>query len=146
MNWTQDQVDALKHDRAPVKLADESKRVFPALRAKGRVKPPKGMNKTESLYDAHLAMRKRLGEVLWYKFEGVTLKLADDTRLTPDFAVMLADGSIELHDTKVIRRGESRPHIEDDARAKMPIAAESFPFRIKAVWPLPSGEWGEREF
>ncbi|HLZ39442.1 MAG TPA: hypothetical protein VKQ11_00675 [Candidatus Sulfotelmatobacter sp.] len=114
-------------------------------RAKGRVRVSKGMNKTEARYEAHLAMRKRLGEVLFYRFEFVTVKIAEDTRYTADFTVMLADGSMELHDCKIIRSGQDRAHIEDDSLVKMCVAAES-PFVVKAVWPLPSGEWGEREF
>ncbi len=90
-------------------------------------------------------MLQRSGDVAWFRFEFLTLKLADDTRLTPDFTVMLSDGEIQLHDCKVIHRGQTRPHIEDDALAKMRVAAES-PFRVFAVWPLPSGEWGKREF
>ncbi|EGX16832.1 gp8 domain protein [Escherichia coli STEC_S1191] len=52
------------------------------------------MNKTESAYCQHLEQRKRAGEIAWYRFEGIKLRLADNTFYTPDFAVMLATGEM----------------------------------------------------
>jgi hypothetical protein len=65
------------------------------------------------------------GEVLWYKFEGLKLRLADNTFYTPDFAVMMSDCSIECHEVKGFW--------QDDARAKIKIAADMYPFRFVAV-------------
>lgn len=113
---------------------------------KKRKRQPRGMNKTEQQYDAHLSLMERLGEVKRHKFEGLTLKLADDCRLTPDFVVEMPDGRIELHDTKICYRGKTTPHIEDDALVKLKVAAQAFPFKVKAVWPLANGEWDFREF
>lgn len=92
--------------------------------ALGRLKPGT-MNKTEAAYDLVLDARKHHGEVLWYKFEGVKLRLADNTFYTPDFAVMAADGVLEMHEVKGFWR--------DDARAKIKIAASLFPFRFIAL-------------
>lgn len=58
------------------------------LQALGRLKTGQ-MNKTESAYSQHLEMRKHAGEIAWYRFEGIKLRLADNTFYTPDFAVML---------------------------------------------------------
>ena len=81
------------------------------------------MNKTEARYAEHLEHIK--GSVIaWYKFEAVKLRLADNTFYTPDFAVMLIDGPIEMHEVKGFW--------EDDARVKIKVAAETFPFRFKA--------------
>lgn len=103
-------------DRKPT-----GKRIY----ALGRL--PKGtMNGLESRYAAHLELRRLAGEVVWWKFEGIKLRLATSTFLTMDFAVMLADGTMELHDTK------GGP-IEDDAAAKAKIAAEMYPFRFFIV-------------
>ncbi len=82
--------------------------------ALGRMKAG-AMNKTEAAYAQKLELHKRAGEVLWYAFEGVTLKLADGCRYTPDFAVMLADGVIEMHEVK--------GYWTEDARAKIKVAA-----------------------
>ena len=40
------------------------------------------------------------GIVFSWRYEAVTLKLADKTTYTPDFLVVLVDGSIELHEVK----------------------------------------------
>lgn len=111
-----------------------------------------GMNKNEARYAEHLERRRLAGEVLAYWYEGVTLKLADDCRFTPDFMVQMADGTIEIHDTKacrkfnrpdgsLIRKG---PLIEEDAAIKLRVAARHFPFAVKAMFH--DGEWKEKEF
>jgi hypothetical protein len=92
--------------------------------ALGRLKQGQ-MNKTEAAYGRTLELRKAAGEVLWYRFEGVKLRLADSTFYTPDYAVMLADGSLELHEVKGFW--------EDDARVKIKVAAEMYPMRFVAV-------------
>lgn len=92
--------------------------------ALGRLKTGQ-LNKTEASYGQELEARKIAGEVLWYKFEGLKLRLADNTFYTPDFAVMLADNTIECHEVKGFW--------QDDARAKIKIAADLYPFRFIAV-------------
>lgn len=92
--------------------------------ALGRLKAG-AMNKTEASYSQHLELRKRDGDVLWYKFEGVKLRLADKTFLTPDFAVMTRDGVIELHDVKGF--------MMDDANVKIKVAADQYPFRFYII-------------
>lgn len=94
------------------------------LLALGRLKAG-AMNKTEAAYAAHLELLRRAGEVLWFKFEGLKLRLADNTFYSPDFAVMLANGQIECHEVK--------GHWLDDARAKIKVAADLYPFRFIAV-------------
>lgn len=91
--------------------------------ALGRLKVGQ-MNKTEAEYAEFLERRKWAGEVAWYKFEGVKLRLADNTFYTPDFAVMLAAGEFQLHEVK--------GHWQDDARVKIKIAADLYPFEFIA--------------
>lgn len=92
--------------------------------ALGRLK--KGtMNKTEVEYAKILDVRKFAGEIEWYAFEGITFRLAANTRYTPDFVVMLAGGAMECHEVK--------GYWMDDARAKIKIAADLFPFRFIAL-------------
>ena len=83
------------------------------------------MNKTERAYADHLELRQHAGEIAWFKFEGVKLRLADSTFYSPDFAVMLAGGEMEMHEVKGFWR--------DDARAKIKIAADMYPFRFIAL-------------
>lgn len=92
--------------------------------ALGRMKDGE-MNKTESRYAEHLELRKHAGEVLWYKFEGVKLRLADKTFYTADFVVMLAGGQLEMHEVK--------GYWEEDARIKTKTAASMYPFRFLGV-------------
>lgn len=108
--------------------------------ALGRLKTGQ-MNKTEEAYGKVLEMRKRAGQMLWYRFEGVKLRLADNTFYTPDFAVMANDGVMEMHEVKGFWR--------DDARAKIKIASDMYPFRFVAVRKAPKksgGDWNEELF
>jgi hypothetical protein len=98
-------------------------------------------NRTEAEYAALLESRRQAGEIAWYAFEGVTFKLAADTRYTPDFAVMLADGRMEMHEVKGFWR--------DDAKIKIKVAAEMFPFRFVALKKRSKksgGGWDVEEF
>ena len=111
-----------------------------ALQALGRLKVGT-MNKTEAAYAATLDLRRYAGEVAWFKFEGVKLRLADNTFYTPDFAVMLADGALEMHEVKGLW--------QDDARVKIKIAADLYPMRfiaIKARAKKDGGGWAIEEF
>lgn len=45
------------------------------IQALGRLKTGQ-MNKTESAYCQHLEQRKRAGEIAWYRFEGIKLRLS----------------------------------------------------------------------
>ena len=92
--------------------------------ALGRLKVG-AMNKTEAAYGQHLELLKRAGDVLWYRFEGIKLRLADNAFYTPDYAVMLANGQIELHEVKGFWM--------DDARVKIKVAAEMYPFKFVAI-------------
>ncbi len=92
--------------------------------ALGRL-PVGQMNKTETAYASLLEGLKHAGKVLWYRFEGMKLRLADKTFYTPDFAVMRDDGVIELHECKGFWM--------DDARVKIKVAAEMYPFRFMAA-------------
>lgn len=111
-----------------------------AMYALGRLKVG-AMNKTEAAYDQHLALLQHAGEIQWRKFEGLKLRLADNTFYTPDFAVMAADGVMEVHEVKGFW--------QDDARAKIKIAADIYPFRflaIKAKAKKDGGGWAVEAF
>lgn len=104
-----------------------------AVFALGRLKVGQ-MNKTEAEYAALLEQMRRAGTVAWFKFEGVKLRLADNTFYTPDFAVMLAGGRMQLHEVK--------GHWMDDARAKIKIAADLYPFEFIALRKRPKKDGG----
>lgn len=104
--------------------AGEGAKVKRAVFALGRLKVGQ-MNKTEAEYAALLEQMRRAGTVAWFKFEGVKLRLADNTFYTPDFAVMLSGGRMQMHEVK--------GHWMDDARAKIKIAADLYPFEFIAL-------------
>lgn len=107
------------------------------VRARGVSKGVGGMNNTEAAYGACLALRERAGEIAWYVFEGVKLRLADKTFYTPDFCVMLADGTLEMHEVKGFW--------EDDARVKIKVAAAMYPYRFFGIQKDKSG-WKVESF
>lgn len=95
------------------------------------------MNGLEQAYAKHLDLRVRLGKVRFYHFESIKFRLADRTWYTPDFAVYLPDGRVEFHEVKGFWR--------DDARIKIKVAAELFPFRFVGVRRI-EGRWEYEEF
>lgn len=101
--------------------------------ALGRLKVGQ-MNKTEKEYADRLSMQQQAGVVRWYRFEGLKLRLADNTFYTPDFAVLAEDGVMECHEVK--------GHWQDDARVKIKVAAEMYPFRFLAVQKRPKKDGG----
>ncbi len=108
------------------------------LRAHGRLRVPE-MNRTERDYAALLAVRRAAGEVAWFAFEPLKLRLADNTFYTPDFIVMLANGLLEVHEVK--------GYWQDDARVKIKVAAKTFPFKfIGATWDKKLQGWKYEEF
>ena len=79
--------------------------------------------------------------MLWFKFEGIKLRLADNTFYTPDFAVMRCSGQLEMHEVK--------GYWQDDARVKIKVAADAYPFKFIAAKPKPKkegGGWEVEEF
>jgi len=80
---------------------------------------------TEARYAVELERRKQTGEVVWWKYEAVKLRLADNTFYSPDFAVQLHSGELEMHEVKGFW--------QDTARVKIKVAAELFPFLFVVV-------------
>jgi hypothetical protein len=108
-------------------------------------------NKTEAAYEAHLNLRKIIGEVAWFEFEGMTFRLADNTRYTPDFNVMLTNGVLECHEVKGTTKREKSngeiaydPFFLDDAKVKIKVAAAQYPIVFKIVHKV-QGNWAEKE-
>jgi hypothetical protein len=107
-----------------------------ARRALGRL-PTGTMNKLETKFSEHLKTLEHSGEILWWKFEGVKLRLADKTFLTVDFASMGSDGLLTMW--------ECKGFMEDDAAVKLKVAAATYPFRFVLVTKGKAGLWNFRE-
>ena len=108
--------------------------------ALGRLKPGT-MNKTEAAYALRLQALVHDGKILWHRFEGLKLRLADNTFYTPDFAVMACDGVMECHEVK--------GYMMEDANVKIKVAAEMYPFRfivVRAKAKKHGGGWETEDF
>lgn len=114
-------------------------------RVKAVIDHSTGMNKTETAYSQVLDRRVVAGEILEWRFEPMRLRLADNTFYTPDFAVQLLCGTLELIDVKG-RRGSGPGGWEDDARVKIKVAAETYHwFRFVGICKTKGG-WHREEF
>jgi len=96
----------------------EPRRISPLRRSSG-------MNRMEADYANRLEGLKQAGEILDYRFEAIKFRLADRTYYSPDFLVIFED-HFEVH--------ECKGFWEDDARVKIKVTAETFPwFRFVAI-------------
>jgi len=130
-NWTQEDIDRVNN-----KAVKKVNKTQPASFALGRLKSGK-MNKTEIAYCNYLEKQKQFGDVAWFEFEPMNLKLADKCFYRVDFLVMLKSGQLECHEVKGFWT--------DDALVKIKAAAAKFPFRFISV-KLVKGIWEVREF
>ncbi|PCL21311.1 DUF1064 domain-containing protein [Snodgrassella alvi] len=109
--------------------------------ALGRLKTGQ-KNKTEQAYELEvLKPAMQDGSISWYRFEGVKLRLADNTFYTPDYCVMRSDGTMEMHEVKGFW--------QDDARVKIKVAADMYPLKFIAVKRQAKkngGGWSIEEF
>jgi len=112
-------------------------RQMPRNRVLGRLKAGE-MNKTESAYAEHLKASQIDGEVALWWFECVGLKVAAKCHYYPDFMVLYSDGRIEIHEVKA-RNSAGGYRAEDDAKVKLRVCAEKFPFPLVVVWPKQGG-------
>jgi hypothetical protein len=127
--WTADDLAAIQNKQAlPPKQTPIQR-----MQALGRLKVGE-KNKTEDAYGQHLETLKAAGLVVWYKFEGLKFRLADNTFYTPDFAVMLSSGHLEAHEVK--------GYWQEDARVKIKVAADMYPIRFVAIKARPKKEGG----
>ncbi|HEX7906244.1 MAG TPA: DUF1064 domain-containing protein [Chitinophagaceae bacterium] len=136
--WTQADIDKLQEKgiRQINTLPKVKELVKPVSFALGRLKAG-NMNKTEAAYSQHLQNLQKSGEVIWFEFEPINLKLADKCFYRVDFLVMTKTRHLECHEVKGFWT--------DDALVKIKTAAAKFPFRFISV-KLVKGQWEVREF
>lgn len=99
------------------------------------------MNKLEAEYAQVLDVQLRVGDIKWWAFEPFKLRLAQATSYTPDFGILTNDGRLEFAETKGFWR--------EDARVKIKVAAEIFPFKFVALTKCKvkdGGGWKIEEF
>lgn len=96
---------------------------FRALQSKITGKKRGVMNKTEAAYVAEVLNARYLNNEIenwWY--ESFKLRLADGAWYTPDFAVLLHDGTWEMHEVKGF--------VREAAMVRIKVAAEKYPLRF----------------
>lgn len=133
-NWTEEDIERLKQRKvAPKKTGTQR------MQALGRMKTGQ-MNKTEERFAQMLELERHAGKVQWWKFEAIKLMLAKNTSITVDFGVLPDTGILTMIDVK-----GSKAMVTDDARVKMKVAAEMYPFVFKFAYPRAKGEGWEIE-
>jgi len=94
------------------------------------------MNGTEAAYAAQLELLRAAGEIAEYAFEAERLRVSyaavpnakndgASAWYTPDFRVVLADGTIEMHEVK--------GHWEEAALVRIRVAADEHPYVFRVV-------------
>jgi hypothetical protein len=124
---------------------DPASIVLPRLNAaSARPALPAGeMNKTEAAYSRHLDHLQSIGVILAWRFGSLNFRLAEKACwFKPDFLVVV-DGGFEIHEVK--------GHWEDDARVKIKVAADLFPWFLFVAVTRDKGSWcyeyfGKRRF
>lgn len=94
------------------------------------------MTQTEREYEQILSLRQSAGEIALYWFECWKVRIGYHCWYTPDFAVILADGSFEFHEVK-------GGYIEEDSHVKLKAAADKY---FPVTWRLmqkKKGQWSE---
>lgn len=112
-----DRLDMEKSTGLPILAATSVYTFLPGIKA--AIQPSTNeakLNKTERAYLAYL----RFENHPFIGIQNITLKLADDTRYTPDFILITSDTKLQAHEVKGFWR--------DDAKVKIKVAARQFPF------------------
>src|SRR5690349_7797052 len=114
---------------------------LPSAKAKARGPRHSEMTREERLYEGYLEAEKIAGNVLWYEFEAIKLRLVQHNEsqpdgsikrhsvyYTPDFAVLRASLALEFVEvkgttTKQNDKGVRRemPFVKDDAAVKLAV-------------------------
>ena len=106
---------------------------------------PGQMNGTERAYATLLEARRLAGDIRSYHFEGLTFRLSDGCRFTPDFVVILGHGVIEAHEVKACTK-DGTILMRDDSLVKLKWAAKEYPWiRWRLAARLRDGDWKYRE-
>ena len=96
------------------------------------------MNSLEKSYSLRLEALKLTGEIKWYIFESVNLRIGVKCHYRVDFMVQNSDDVIEFHEVK-------GGYWRDDARVKIKAVADKFPFIFRG-FTFKNKKWIEEDF
>ena len=94
-------------------------------------------NKTEAAYQAEVLQPRQ--DVTAARYEGLTFRMANGHRYTPDWLVVTSDGQIECHEVKggYALHSQQRAKLAfDQARVEFPWAAWVWAVRSKQGWKI----------
>ena len=104
-------------------IGAESGKVAPKA-SSVKVRKPRGMNQWEAAFAREeLEPRRLIGEIQWYGFEAMKIRLADGAHYTPDFAVLESSGALWFAEIKGFAR--------EAAVVRFKVAAETTPFEFR---------------
>ncbi len=135
MNVSSSDISAIRNPAARAAVLRQLGRRAPKV-----VVPKAAMNSLESAYAHRLDTLKLAGEVKWWAFNEIRLRIAGGKKqawFKPDFAVQFSDGRFEMH--------ESKGFMREAACVRLKVAAEKFPFRFILVTRV-AGEWKFEEY
>ena len=95
-------------------------------------------NKTEAAYADYLEAQKMAGDVLWYRFEPLKLRIGKGAYYTPDFAVINDQGGLYFVEVKGFWR--------EAARVRIKVAADAFPHFLFIAVQRKGKQWAHEEF
>lgn len=108
-----------------------------AARAENAPTGPKFKSKAEARYAQILEAQVRCGQIRSWRYEAVSLTLADGVRYRPDFLIHENDGRMTLVEVK--------GHMREAARVRLTIAVEMYPaFGWFLLWARKGGFEPER--
>lgn len=93
-----------------------------ATLAKAITLPKEYRSKLEASYAGQLAHRKAIGEIVRWEYEPMRFQLAPNLTYTPDFWLVMPDGTEEFHECKGFRGGKQK-----DGWVKLKMAAGKYP-------------------
>lgn len=96
------------------------------------------MNKTEAMYSRRLERQLLSGEILDWKYEALTFRLAHRCGYTPDFMV-ISQTEIQIHEVK-------GGFVREDAWIKWKMAAEQHPEFRFYICIYSGGRWKIQEY
>lgn len=134
MRLTEEQYEALMQKRTQ-EARERAESAEQPAESMGIAKPaeevpsgPKFKSKAEARYAEILEAQRRDGNIRGWRYEGITLRLADGVRYSPDFVVFMNGGRMRLVEVK-------GGYFRDDARIKLRVAVEMYPdFSWLLVW------------
>jgi len=89
-------------------------------KAKLKMPAPEG-NKLEQRFALHLAGLEKRGEILWWQYEPIRLRIGKGALFTPDFGALRSDSSFVFFETKGSFTREA-------SRVRLKAARDRYPF------------------